>query len=207
MILLLDNYDSFVHNVAHALQSVGHEIHVVRNDELSLDEALAKDPSHVILSPGPGVPSSAGISVPLVRAARGRVPILGICLGHQAVGEAYGASIVAARAPMHGRSSGIVHDGSGILSGLPSPFDGGRYHSLAIDESTLPSELRPVARTSDGDLMAVWDEVSEVWGVQFHPESILTPEGKRLLERFAALPPPGRHVAGTTGSSLAALPS
>lgn len=204
MILLLDNYDSFVYNVAHALRAAGREVWVVRNDEISVEEVMERAPSHVILSPGPGTPASAGIAVPLVRAARGRCPVLGICLGHQAVGEAYGGSVVPARVPAHGRSSGIIHDGSGILSGLPSPFEAGRYHSLAVDASTLPSALRPVAWTEDGDLMAVWDESSDVWGVQFHPESILTPEGTRLLERFAALRSP---VVRAVGSSFAALHS
>lgn len=198
MILLLDNYDSFVYNVAHGLRAAGHDVDVVRNDQITVPEALAMRPSHLILSPGPGIPASAGISVPLVRAFRGRGPVMGICLGHQAIGQAYGATLVPARVPKHGRASPIVHNGEGILSGLPSPFEAGLYHSLAVDASTLPDTLRPVAWTEEGDLMAVWDQTADVLGLQFHPESILTPLGGQILERFVD-GVPARRLA-TVGS-------
>jgi anthranilate synthase/aminodeoxychorismate synthase-like glutamine amidotransferase len=190
MILLLDNYDSFVHNVAHALRALGHTVEVVRNDAVSVEEALAGDPTHLILSPGPGVPDEAGISVPLVRAGRGRIPLLGICLGHQAIGSAYGAAVIPARTPAHGRASRVVHTGEGIFAGLPSPFDAGLYHSLAVDEASLPAALRPIAWTREGELMGIAEPSAGVWGVQFHPESILTPVGTRILAAFAALPAP-----------------
>lgn len=187
MILLLDNYDSFVHNVAHALRELGREVWVVRSDALSVDDALAARPSHLVLSPGPGVPGDAGISVPLVRALRGRIPVLGICLGHQAIAEAYGGRVVRSPAPMHGRASPIVHSGQGILAEIPSPFTAARYHSLSADEATLPAPLEAVAWTADGEMMAIRDRDAPVWGLQFHPESILTPSGPGIFRAFLGL--------------------
>jgi anthranilate synthase/aminodeoxychorismate synthase-like glutamine amidotransferase len=195
-ILLLDNYDSFVHNVARALRELGARVDVMRSDALSVDEAIARDPSHLVISPGPGEPADAGVSVPLVRRLQGRVPVLGICLGHQAIAEAYGGRVISSPAPMHGRASSIVHRGQGILSGLPSPFPAARYHSLSVEEASLPSALEAVAWTADGELMAVRDRMAPVWGLQFHPESILTPVGDRILEAFLRLEAPAPDPAG-----------
>jgi anthranilate synthase/aminodeoxychorismate synthase-like glutamine amidotransferase len=184
MILLLDNYDSFVYNVARAMRELGRRVEVVRSDALTVEEALAAKPSHLVISPGPGAPADAGISVELVRAARGRVPVLGICLGHQVIAEAYGGRVVRSGEPVHGRATPIEHQGEGIFAGLPSPFFAGRYHSLTVDSSSLPNSLRTVAWTPNGQIMALRDRFAPVWGVQFHPESILTPLGDALLASF-----------------------
>ena len=184
MILLLDNYDSFVHNVARAIRELGGRVEVVRSDALTVESALAADPSHLVISPGPGTPADAGISVELVRAARTRIPVLGICLGHQVIAEAYGGRVVRSGDPVHGRATPILHSGEGIFAGLPSPFSAGRYHSLTVEPSTLPHPLRPVAWTPDGQIMGLKDQGAPVWGVQFHPESILTPLGDALLGSF-----------------------
>jgi len=187
MILLLDNYDSFVHNLARYVRELGGEPRVVRNDALSVAEVEALAPSHIIISPGPCTPAEAGISTALVRRLGHSTPILGVCLGHQAIGAAFGGEIVRAGRPMHGKTSAIRHDGSGVLAGVPSPFTATRYHSLAIGRENLPDELLVNAESEDGEIMGVRHRSQPVHGVQFHPESVLTEEGHRLIENFLAL--------------------
>jgi anthranilate synthase/aminodeoxychorismate synthase-like glutamine amidotransferase len=205
MILLLDNYDSFVHNVARSLRELGATVEVRRSDALGVPEALALEPSHLVVSPGPCTPSEAGISVDLVRAMAGRVPILGVCLGHQVIAQAYGGRIVPSPDPAHGRAVEIVHHAYGILGGIPSPLTGGLYPSLTVDPSSLPEELVPEAWTQNGEVMALRDRVHPVWGVQFHPESILTPLGGTIFRNFLALEPVTRTgSASARGGSTAA---
>ena len=187
MVLLLDNYDSFVYNIEHALRQLGASVRVVRNDSLSTAEAVEMNPSHLVISPGPGRPQDAGRSLALISAFRSRIPILGICLGHQCVAEAYGGAVVPSASPTHGRASRIEHAEVGILKGIPSPFEAGRYHSLTVEPRALPKDLESVAWTADGQVMGIWDRSAEVWGLQFHPESILTPTGGVMLEAFLAL--------------------
>ncbi len=187
MILLLDNYDSFVHNVARALRELGAAVEVVRSDRVTVEEALEHPPSGLVISPGPRTPLEAGVSVELVRALSGRIPVLGICLGHQAIARAYGASVVRSAFPTHGRASAIHHEGEGLFHGVPSPFPAGRYHSLTVERSTLPNELEPAAWTAEGEVMAIRHREHPVWGVQFHPESVLTPSGDVLLGNFLSL--------------------
>jgi len=187
MLLLLDNYDSFTWNLYHYLGEQGAEIEVVRNDAITVQEALAREPEGIVISPGPCDPDRAGISLPLVRAAAGRCPILGVCLGHQAIAQAFGARIVRAPSPMHGKVSRIEHDGTGVLAGLPSPFEATRYHSLCADPATIPAELVVNARSEDGVVMGLRHRSLPIHGVQFHPESIETRVGKRLLGNFLAL--------------------
>jgi len=204
MILVLDNYDSFVHNVARYLRELGREVEVHRSDSLAVETILDRDPSHVVLSPGPCTPSEAGVSIALVRALAGRIPVLGICLGHQAVAQAYGATIVPSPSPTHGRASLVQHDGEGILAGLPAPFRAGRYHSLSVRREGLPEALEVKGWTEDAEVMAIRHREHPVWGVQFHPESVLTEGGHHLLSNFLGLRPlhasasrPGH--AGTEG--------
>jgi anthranilate synthase component 2 len=185
MILVIDNYDSFVYNLARYVRELGGEAIVRRNDAISLDEIAALAPSHVILSPGPCTPREAGVSVALVRRFGATLPVLGVCLGHQCIGEAYGASIVRARRPVHGKTSMIEHDGSGLLAGFPSPFEAARYHSLVIARDSLPSTLRVTATAGDdGEVMAIAHVAHPVTGVQFHPESAASEYGYALLDRF-----------------------
>jgi anthranilate synthase/aminodeoxychorismate synthase-like glutamine amidotransferase len=184
MILLIDNYDSFVYNLARYVRELGEEPLVRRHDALTIEEIATLDPSHIIISPGPCSPAEAGISTETVRSIGARIPILGVCLGHQCIGAAYGAQIVRARAPMHGKTSQIHHSGSGIFAGLPNPFLATRYHSLAIAPGTVPACLRVIAKTDDGEIMAVEHTEHPVYGLQFHPESVLTEHGYRLLDRF-----------------------
>jgi anthranilate synthase component 2 len=185
MILLIDNYDSFTFNLVHYLGEIGAETKVVRNDVLSVSEALALKPQAVVLSPGPCTPNEAGICVELVRAcAETEVPLLGVCLGHQSIGAAFGGNIVRAPELMHGKTSDIYHEGAGIFSTLPSPFEATRYHSLIIEEATLPECLGITARTADGLIMGVQHKTREIHGVQFHPESIATQYGHELLRNF-----------------------
>jgi anthranilate synthase/aminodeoxychorismate synthase-like glutamine amidotransferase len=201
VILLLDNYDSFVFNVARSFRELGVEVEVARSDALTVEEALSLEPTHLVISPGPRTPAEAGISVELVRAVDGRIPVLGICLGHQAVAVAYGGIIVAAREPLHGQAVQVLHEGVGIFSGLPRPFSAGLYHSLAVGGDALPEVLSVEARTASGEIMAVVHRTDPVWGLQFHPESVLTPDGQAIFANFLALPlPPGwgegrRHLA------------
>ncbi len=188
MILLIDNYDSFAHTLAGYVQELGHDVQVRRNDMLSLDDVAALGPSHIMISPGPCTPTEAGISTAVVRRFGASVPILGVCLGHQCIGAAYGGTIARAARPMHGHASDIHHDGSGVLAGLPSPFSAARYHSLVIDRATMPAELRVIAQTADGVVMAVTHVRHPVTGVQFHPESVLSQHGHRLLGNFLRQP-------------------
>ena len=186
MLLMLDNYDSFTWNLVQYLGELGASVKVVRNDALSVDEVEAMRPDHIVISPGPCTPSEAGISVPLVRHFAGRVPILGVCLGHQAIGQAFGGRIVRAERVMHGKLSSIVHDQRGVFADVPSPFNATRYHSLAIERASLPRSLDVTATADDGEIMAVRHRELPVEGVQFHPEAILTEHGKRVLANFLA---------------------
>ena len=186
-VLLVDNYDSFTYNLAQALAIIGAEVTVKRHDEISVTEAVAFAPSHLMISPGPGRPQNAGISIDLIKAMMGRVPILGVCLGHQAIAQALGGTIDAAQVLMHGKSSPVYHDGRTLFEGLPNPFNAGRYHSLSVSEQRLPEQLAVSAYTSDGEIMGVRHRSLPIEGVQFHPESVLTPEGDRLLRNFMDL--------------------
>jgi anthranilate synthase/aminodeoxychorismate synthase-like glutamine amidotransferase len=198
MILLVDNYDSFVHNLARYVRELGYEAVVLRNDEIDPDDVEALAPTHIILSPGPCTPAEAGISTELVRLFGPTIPTLGVCLGHQCIGAAYGADIVRAGRPRHGRTSPVVHDGSSVFAGLPSPLHVARYHSLVIARPSVPESLRVIATAGDDDeIMAVAHRVHPVVGVQFHPESAASQHGYAMLDRFlrgeesrgAALPP------------------
>jgi anthranilate synthase/aminodeoxychorismate synthase-like glutamine amidotransferase len=185
MILVLDNYDSFTYNIVQLLQGEGAAVRVVRNDALPLDEMLAASAEGVVISPGPGQPEEAGFSVPLVAARMDR-PLLGVCLGHQAIAVAFGATVGRAARLMHGKTSWIRHDGRGAFAGLSDPFEATRYHSLEVREATLPAELEACAWADDGTLMGVRHRALPYWGVQFHPESVLTREGPRLIANFLA---------------------
>jgi anthranilate synthase/aminodeoxychorismate synthase-like glutamine amidotransferase len=187
MILLIDNYDSFTFNLFHFLGDVGAHCEVWRNDKITVADALARQPEAIVLSPGPCTPNEAGICLDLITAAADRVPILGVCLGHQAVGQAFGGNVVRAPAPMHGKVSRISHAGTDILEGLPSPFSATRYHSLIVDRGTLPEVLVPTAWTEDGLVMAMRHRTLPVFGVQFHPESIASEHGHELLANFLAI--------------------
>ena len=184
MILLLDNYDSFVYNLSRYVRELGEHPVVVRNDRISLADIRALAPTHIIVSPGPCSPTEAGISVSAIREFGATIPILGVCLGHQAIGTAYGAEIVRARNPMHGKTSRIHHDGSDLFTGVPSPFTATRYHSLVIAPDSLPPSLRVTATSEDGEIMAVAHRTDPVVGVQFHPESALTENGYWLIDHF-----------------------
>jgi len=184
MILLIDNYDSFVYNLARYVRELGEQPVVRRHDATTLEEIEALRPSHIIISPGPCTPGEAGISTDVVRRFGPTTPILGVCLGHQCIGAAYGAGIVRAGRPMHGKASQIHHDGSGLFAGLPNPFPAARYHSLVISRSGLPADLRVSASAEDGEIMAVEHLRHPVIGLQFHPESVLTEYGYVLLDRF-----------------------
>ncbi|HEY5186179.1 MAG TPA: aminodeoxychorismate/anthranilate synthase component II [Actinomycetes bacterium] len=181
-VLVVDNYDSFVFNLVQYLGQLGADPVVLRNDEVGIEEALGYDA--VLLSPGPGTPEAAGVCVDLVRAAAGRVPVLGVCLGHQAIGVAYGAQVTRAPELLHGKTSLVHHGGAGVLAGLPDPFTATRYHSLAIDPGSVPGELEVTGTTASGVIMAVRHRTLDVEGVQFHPESVLTEGGHRLLANW-----------------------
>ena len=187
MILLIDNYDSFTFNLFHFLGDVGARCEVWRNDRISVADALARQPEAIVLSPGPCTPNEAGICLDLITAAAGRIPVLGVCLGHQAIGQAFGGNVVRAPAPMHGKVSRIFHDGSDVLGGLPSPFSATRYHSLIVDRGTLPEVMVPTAWTEDGLLMGMRHRSLPIFGVQFHPESIASQHGHELLANFLAI--------------------
>lgn len=195
MILLLDNYDSFVHNLGRYLRELGEEVTVLRNDRISVDEARELEPEHLVISPGPCTPAEAGVANDLVRELAGEVPVLGVCLGHQCIGEVFGGRVVRARRPMHGKRSPVHHRGEGLFSGLPSPLQAVRYHSLVVEPESLPDALEVTAWTDEDEIMAVRHRELPVWGVQFHPEAILTEHGHGLLAAFLALgrnePPPG----------------
>ena len=187
MILVIDNYDSFTYNLVQYLGELGQEPVVRRNDEISMQEVEELQPARIVISPGPGRPTEAGISLLLIQHFAGRVPLLGVCLGHQAIAQTFGASIVRATEVMHGKSSEVFHDGNTIFRGLESPFSAGRYHSLAVDPDSVPACLEVSARTRDGVIMGIRHREKQVEGVQFHPESILTSAGKRLLLNFVNL--------------------
>jgi para-aminobenzoate synthetase component 2 len=186
-VLLIDNYDSFVHNLARYVRELGHLTLVRRNDALGLGEIEALRPSHVILSPGPRTPREAGISNAVVAALGRRIPTLGVCLGHQCVAAALGGRVIRAAQPRHGKTSPVYHTGQGLFAGLPSPFEATRYHSLIVDPESLPDCLDAVARTAEGEIMALRHRAWPVWGVQFHPESVLTQHGHALLRNFLSL--------------------
>jgi anthranilate synthase/aminodeoxychorismate synthase-like glutamine amidotransferase len=187
MILLIDNYDSFVHNLARYFRRLGQETVVQRNDEITLDAVSEMSPAAIVLSPGPCTPKEAGVSLDVVKTFCGQIPILGVCLGHQAICEALGGNIIRATEPMHGRMSQIMHTGQGVFAEIPQAFEAGRYHSLIVDEQTLPDDLIATAHTADGTIMAVEHRDHAVVGLQFHPESILTDVGFGLLGNFLQL--------------------
>jgi len=189
MLLLIDNYDSFTYNLAQYFGELGCELLVRRNDEISLDEIGALAPEHICISPGPCTPREAGMSKDIVIRFGAKIPILGVCLGHQCIAEAYGGRIVRASSLVHGKSSTIRHNGSGLFTGLPAPFEAGRYHSLIVQRSSLPGCLAIIAESEDGEIMALRHRQFPVYGVQFHPESVLTRDGKKILARFLALEP------------------
>jgi anthranilate synthase/aminodeoxychorismate synthase-like glutamine amidotransferase len=192
MLLMIDNYDSFTYNLVQYLGELGAEVRIARNDAITLEEIDALAPRSIVISPGPCTPDQAGVSVSLVRHFAGRSPILGVCLGHQAIGQAFGATVVRAHRVMHGKLSPIAHRGDGVFAGLPSPFQATRYHSLAIERETLPGALEITAETDDGEIMGVRHREHPVEGVQFHPEAILTEHGRHLLRNFLA---PREHRA------------
>lgn len=200
MILLLDNYDSFVYTLARYVRELGGEPLVRRSDSLSTDDVLAMSPSHIIISPGPRTPAEAGISTDVIRRSGAGTPILGVCLGHQAIGVAYGGALVPAMKPMHGKTSRIAHDGRGVFSGLPSPLSATRYHSLAIDRENLPDDLLVTATSEGGEIMAVRHAVHPVHGVQFHPESVLSEYGYAMLAWF--LGGEARNLPGRSADSV-----
>ncbi|RMF73931.1 MAG: aminodeoxychorismate/anthranilate synthase component II [Acidobacteria bacterium] len=188
-VVLIDNYDSFTWNLVQAFAVLGAEVVVRRNDVVTVDHVEALEPTHLVISPGPGRPEHAGISMAAIERFLGRVPVLGVCLGHQALAAVLGGRIVHAQALMHGKSSPVYHDGRGLFEGLANPFEAGRYHSLAVAEQDLPQELAVSAYTSDGEIMGVRHRTLPAAGVQFHPESVLTPEGDRLLRNFLDFAP------------------
>jgi anthranilate synthase component II len=187
MLLLIDNYDSFTYNLVHFLGELGARCTIYRNDAITVQDAIALNPDAIVISPGPCDPDHAGIILPLIKAASGRFPVLGVCLGHQAIAQAFGATVGGAKAVMHGKLSPIEHDGTGVFAGLPSPFSATRYHSLVALPETLPSCLKVNARTADGTIMGLRHVSLPVHGVQFHPESIETEHGHQLLRNFLDL--------------------
>jgi anthranilate synthase component 2 len=187
MLLLIDNYDSFTYNLAQYLGELGAEVRVERNDRITVDEIINIAPQQIVISPGPCTPNEAGISLELIRRLAGKIPILGVCLGHQAIGQAFGGKVIRARKVMHGKTSKIFHDERGLFSGTPNPMEATRYHSLIVEAESLPACLRVTAKTWDEEIMALEHRDLPVWGVQFHPESILTLDGKKLLANFLAV--------------------
>jgi anthranilate synthase/aminodeoxychorismate synthase-like glutamine amidotransferase len=205
MILLIDNYDSFVYNLARYVRELGETPLVRRHDAVGIDEIFTLAPSHIIISPGPCSPAEAGISTEVVRQVGTTIPILGVCLGHQCIGAAYGGEIVRAGAPMHGKTSRIHHSGTGLFSGLPTPFSATRYHSLVIAPDSVPPCLNVTATSEDGEIMAVQHIEHPVYGVQFHPESVLTEHGYRLLDHFLhGVPATPRTLPGAADGVLVA---
>ena len=184
MVVLLDNYDSFTYNLYQYLAELGAGVEVFRNDQVTVDEICGLQPDGIVLSPGPGRPESAGIMEDLIRACTGAIPILGVCLGHQAIGQVYGATIGYAPSLMHGKTSEVTHDGSTLFRQVPSPFTATRYHSLVIAPGTLPNEFKVTAQTADGVIMGLQHRTLPLFGLQFHPESIMTPDGKTMLKNF-----------------------
>ena len=187
MILVIDNYDSFTYNLVQYLGELGATLTVVRNDQISVEDVRRMKPEKIVISPGPCTPKEAGVSVELIKSLHREIPILGVCLGHQAIGEAFGGKVIKAPSIVHGKTSAIHHTGEGIFNGLPMPFTATRYHSLVVEKDTLPSELHVTAWTNDGVIMGVQHKTSKTYGVQFHPESIATQHGKELLKNFLSL--------------------
>jgi len=187
MILVIDNYDSFTYNLVQYLGELGAEMQVFRNDKITVEEAVALKPEKVLVSPGPCTPKEAGISCDIIREFGPRLPVFGVCLGHQSIGDVYGGNVIRADRLMHGKTSPIIHEGKSVFKGLPSPFDATRYHSLIIERGSLPECLEITAWTAEGEIMGVQHKEHPVHGVQFHPESILTVEGKKLLQNFLDL--------------------
>jgi anthranilate synthase/aminodeoxychorismate synthase-like glutamine amidotransferase len=183
-LLLIDNYDSFTYNLVQAFLVLGADVDVRRNDVISVQDALAQNPTHLVISPGPGTPRNAGVSMRMIEAFAGRIPIFGVCLGHQALVEVFGGNVVRAGRLMHGKTSPVSHDGKGLLSGMPQDFQAGRYHSLIADPASIPAVLEVTARTAEGEIMGVRHRALPIEGVQFHPESVLTPEGPILMGNF-----------------------
>jgi anthranilate synthase/aminodeoxychorismate synthase-like glutamine amidotransferase len=187
MIVVVDNYDSFTYNLVQYLGTLGAEVVVHRNDAITAADVRALAPEGIVLSPGPGEPKDAGITEDVIRACSGEVPILGVCLGHQAIGEVFGGRVQRAPRLMHGKTSPILHKGRGLFAGLDNPFEATRYHSLIVDRETLPEVLEAIAWTPEGELMGLKHKTHETWGVQFHPESVLTQQGLKLVENFLTL--------------------
>ena len=187
MLLVIDNYDSFTYNLVQYLGELGQEIRVVRNDEIGAADIAGIAPSHIVISPGPCTPNEAGISLDTIRQYAGKIPILGVCLGHQSIGQAFGGKVVRAAKVMHGKTSEIFHEGRGVFAGLPSPFEATRYHSLLVERASLPDCLEVTAQTAEGEIMGLRHKTLPVEGVQFHPESFLTTVGKDLLKTFLKL--------------------
>ena len=188
MILVIDNYDSFTYNLVQYLGELGAEIVVKRNDEVTIDEIVNEiNPDRIVISPGPGTPLDAGVSLEVIEKLSGKIPILGVCLGHQSIAHVFGADVVRAPEPIHGKPSDVSHDGSGIFNELQDPFEVGRYHSLVVEEESLPDMLRVTAKTKDGIVMGIEHTEDPTFGVQFHPESILTGSGKNLLRNFLTI--------------------
>jgi anthranilate synthase/aminodeoxychorismate synthase-like glutamine amidotransferase len=194
-LLLIDNYDSFTYNLVQAFLVLGAEVQVIRNDEITVEEAKRLDITHLCISPGPGTPHDAGVSMDMIRAFAGRLPIFGVCLGHQSIVEAFGGDVVRAPRLMHGKTSMVKHDGRTLFEGLPQPCEVGRYHSLIAAPSTVPAELEVSAMTAEGEIMAVRHRKYTIEGVQFHPESVLTPQGPQLMGNFLKLTAPLREAA------------
>jgi para-aminobenzoate synthetase component 2 len=194
VILVIDNYDSFTYNLVQYLGELGEEVSVYRNDELSISQIEQLGPDHILISPGPCTPNEAGISLELIDYFKGKIPIMGVCLGHQAIGQVFGGEVIRAEKLMHGKTSPILHDGKSIFSGLPSPFTATRYHSLIVRRETLPECLEISAETAEGEIMAFRHKEYPIEGVQFHPESIITDHGLQLLRNFL-----GKPAASTSG--------
>jgi anthranilate synthase component 2 len=184
MLLMIDNYDSFTYNLVQYFGELGEDVRTVRNDEITLEEIVAMQPERICISPGPCTPHEAGVSVPVLQELAGKLPILGVCLGHQAIGAAFGGKVVRAKQVMHGKTDLLHHTGAGVFKGLPDPYTITRYHSLAIERASLPDCLEVTAWTSDGEIMGVRHKAFDIEGVQFHPESILTEHGHELLQNF-----------------------
>lgn len=184
MLLMIDNYDSFTYNLVQYFGELGQDVRVIRNDEIDVDTIGTLQPEHIVISPGPCTPNEAGVSLPLISKYAGNIPILGVCLGHQSIGQAFGGKIIHAKELMHGKTSQIHHTGQGVFKGLPSPFRATRYHSLVIERASLPAELEITAWTEDGEIMGVRHKTLPIEGVQFHPESILTEYGHEMLANF-----------------------
>jgi len=184
MILMIDNFDSFTYNLVQYLEMGGAEVTVYRNNAVTIDEIEALAPAGIVISPGPGRPSSAGVSLDVIKSFSGKIPILGVCLGHQSIAEAFGGTIIHAKAVMHGKVSDVETDAMGVFAGIPSPMKAMRYHSLAVEEASLPEELVVTARTADGEIMGLRHKEHPTEGIQFHPESIMTTTGKRLIRNF-----------------------